>query len=169
MRISAFGKLISESVPAGSLISGENFGVPSSQRIVVVEDAAELQLDGHVVRLEAHPSNAEGAGGVALRRLMRAALRLRPDRIVLGEVRGSEAMELLTALNSGHDGSMSTVHASGPQQAIRRLQTLAMSGDASVPVDAIVRQLEDGIDVIIQLERTAEGLRRVVGVAEGPW
>ncbi len=143
--------------------------VSTGQRMVVVEDASELKLDGHVVRLEAHPANAEGAGGVSLRQLMRAALRLRPDRIVLGEVRGSEAVELLTALNSGHDGSMSTVHASGPRQAVRRLQTLAMAGDANLPERAIERQLEDGIDIVVQLERTADGRRRVVDVMEGPW
>lgn len=143
--------------------------IPSGQRTVVVEDASELRLAGHVVRLEAHPANAEGAGAVTLDRLMRSALRLRPDRIVLGEVRGPEALELLTAVNSGHDGSMSTVHANGPRQALRRLETLAMAADRSLSPEVIGRQLEDGIEVIVHLERMSDGRRRVAEIAERPW
>jgi pilus assembly protein CpaF len=143
--------------------------IPEAERTVVVEDAAELKLAGHVVRLEAHPPNAEGAGGVMLGELMRSALRLRPDRIVLGEVRGAEALELLTAFNSGHAGSMSTVHANDPRQALRRLQTLAMAADRSLSPDVVARQMEDGIDVVVQLARDEGGLRRVAEVAVAPW
>jgi pilus assembly protein CpaF len=143
--------------------------IPPAERIVVVEDAAELKLAGHVVRLEAHPPNAEGAGGVELGRLMRSALRLRPDRIVLGEVRGPEALDLLTAFNSGHAGSMSTVHANDPRQALRRLQTLAMAADRSLSPEVVARQMEEGIDVVVQLVRGAEGRRRITEVATRPW
>lgn len=143
--------------------------IPDGERTVVVEDAAELKLVGHVVRLESHPPNAEGAGGVRLDELMRSALRLRPDRIVLGEVRGGEALQLLTAFNSGHSGSMSTVHANDPRQALRRLQTLAMAADRSLSPDVVARQMEDGIDVVVQLARGGDGVRRVVEVAVAPW
>ena len=101
--------------------------IDPSERIVVVEDAAELSLPGHVIRLEAQPANAEGAGAVALADLVRSALRLRPDRLVVGEVRGDEALDLVNAMNTGHAGSMSTVHANSPEHALWRIETLALS------------------------------------------
>ncbi len=139
--------------------------IPSTERVVVVEDASELRLQGHVVRLEARPPNIEGGGEITVRQLLRSALRLRPDRIVLGEVRGAEAIELLTALNTGHSGSMSTVHANSPEEALWRLETLALSGSARPSEKAVRRQLSSAIDVIVQLERR-DGRRRVVAIEE---
>ncbi len=144
--------------------------IPPDERVVVVEDASELALRGHVVRLEANPPNAEGVGEVTLADLVRSALRLRPDRIVVGEVRGPEALDLVAALNTGHDGSMSTVHANSPEEALWRLETLALSGPRRVPAEAVRRQLRAGLDLIVQLRRR-DGQRRVVAietVGEGP-
>jgi pilus assembly protein CpaF len=139
--------------------------IPADQRVVTVEDAAELSFPGHVVRLEARPGNAEGAGAIPVRALLRSALRLRPDRIVLGEVRGPEALDLITALNTGHAGSMSTVHANSPEEALWRLETLALSGDERVGEEAVRRQLIAAIDLLIQLERRGSE-RRLKTVAE---
>lgn len=139
--------------------------IPASERVVTVEDAAELSLDGHVVRLEARPPNAEGAGEVTLQQLVRSALRLRPDRIIVGEVRGPEALDMIAALNTGHDGSMSTVHANSPDEALWRLETLALSGDSRVGELAVRRQLRTAVHVIVQVERR-DGQRRVVSIAE---
>lgn len=136
--------------------------VPPTERIVTVEDAAELDFPGHVVRLEARPPNAEGFGEITIRQLLRSALRLRPDRIVLGEVRGPEALDLVTALNTGHSGSMSTVHANTPEEALWRLETLALL-DGAASSEAIRRQLHASIDLVVQVERTSGG-RRVSSV-----
>jgi pilus assembly protein CpaF len=126
--------------------------IPAGERVVTIEDAAELMIPGHRVRLEAHPSNAEGVGEVTIRQLLRTALRLRPDRIVVGEVRGKEAMDLVWALNTGHRGSMSTIHANSPQEALWRLETLALSaGDTSEL--AVRRQLMAAVDLVVQMER----------------
>lgn len=132
--------------------------IPSHERVVTIEDAAELSLPGHVVRLEAHPPNADGHGGVSLRQLLRSALRLRPDRIVVGEVRGAEALDMVWALNTGHLGSLSTVHANSPSEALWRLETLALS-DGGVAADAVRRQIHAGIHLVVQVERSAEGRR----------
>lgn len=130
--------------------------IPQGERVVTIEDAAELSLPGHVVRLEARPPNSEGAGSITIRQLVRSALRLRPDRLVVGEVRGSEALDLVAALNTGHRGSMTTVHANSPQEAMWRLQTLALtSGVASET--AVTRQLRAAVDLVVQIERTPEG------------
>src|SRR5690606_35755560 len=115
--------------------------IPDHERVVTIEDAAELSLPGHVVRLEAHPPNSEGVGEITIRELLRSALRLRPDRIIVGEVRGPEALDLISALNTGHQGSMTTVHANSPEEALWRLETLALSAGV-VSETAIVRQLE---------------------------
>ena len=136
-----------------NVLSGE---IPSGERVVTIEDSAELQLAGHVVRLEARPANAEGAGEVTLQHLVRSALRLRPDRIILGEVRGPEALDLVSALNTGHQGSMSTVHANSPDEALWRIETLALSGDRRVAEEAVHRQLISAIDLIIQVARRGE-------------
>jgi pilus assembly protein CpaF len=122
------------------------------ERVVIIEDAAELSIPGHVVRLEAHPPNAEGRGEVTTRQLLRSALRLRPDRILVGEVRGPEAPDLITALNSGHRGSMTTVHANSPEEAPWRLETLALTAGV-VGERVINRQLAAAIDLVVQIER----------------
>lgn len=132
--------------------------IPASERVVTIEDAAELTLPGHVVRLEARPPNAEGVGQITIRSLLRSALRLRPDRIIVGEVRGPEALDLVSALNTGHKGSLTTVHANSPREALWRLETLALSaGDTSET--AVSRQLRAAIDTIVQIERTSQGRR----------
>lgn len=138
--------------------------VPQGERIVTIEDAAELKFAGHVVRLEARPANAEGQGRVTLADLVRTALRLRPDRIIVGEVRGSEALDMIAAMNTGHDGSLSTVHANGPDDALWRLETLALSGEG-VGELAVRRQLRSGVDLIVHLVRR-DGHRRVGAIAE---
>lgn len=127
--------------------------IDPSERVVVIEDAAELALPGHVVRLEAQPPNAEGAGAVTLSDLVRSALRLRPDRIVVGEVRGPEALDLVNAMNTGHPGSMSTIHANSPEHAIWRLETLALSGHRRVSELAVRRQIHDTITHAVQISR----------------
>ncbi len=137
--------------------------IPPSERVVTIEDAAELQIPGHRVRLEAHPANSEGAGELTVRQLLRSALRLRPDRIVVGEVRGPEALDLIWALNTGHRGSMSTVHANSPEEALWRIETLAISAGDTSPV-AVNRQLMAAVDLVVQLERTDVG-RRIVAIA----
>lgn len=137
--------------------------VPSAERIVTIEDAAELNFPGHVVRLEAHPANAEGFGEVAIRELLRSALRLRPDRIILGEVRGTEALDLIGALNTGHPGSMSTVHANSPEEAMWRLETLALLDGVASP-DAVRRQLYAAVDLVVQLIRRG-GHRTIESIA----
>lgn len=140
--------------------------IPANERVVVIEDASELQLEGHVVRLEARPPNSEGGGEITMARLLRSALRLRPDRIVVGEVRGPEALDLVSALNTGHDGSMATVHANSPQEARLRLETLALSGQSRLDPEVVRRQLESAIHVAVHLERDSEGRRRIASVEE---
>lgn len=143
--------------------------IPAGERVVVIEDASELAMAGHVVRLEARPANAEGAGEITLRHLLRSALRLRPDRIVVGEVRGPEALDLVNALNTGHAGSMATIHANAPEEALWRLETLALSGDSRVGEEAVRRQLRSSIHAVVQIERR-DGLRRVTGIHRvQPW
>lgn len=135
------------------------------ERVVTIEDVAELRLPGdHVVRLEARPGTADGVGRTDLRDLVRVALRLRPDRIVVGEVRGAEALDMIWALSTGHDGSCSTCHASDPADALRRLETMCMLGAISLPLDAIRTQIHAAIDVLIGVSRGANG-RRVVSAA----
>jgi pilus assembly protein CpaF len=137
--------------------------IDPSERIVVVEDAGELAMPGHVVRLEAQPANAEGAGEVTLADLVRSALRLRPDRLVVGEVRGDEALDLVNAMNTGHAGSMSTVHANSPEHALWRIETLALSGERRVSETAVRRQVRDTIRHAVQMSRR-RGRRRITHV-----
>lgn len=141
--------------------------VDPGERVVVVEDASELRLSGHVVRLEGRPPNSEGMGAITLRQLIVSALRLRPDRIVVGEVRGPEALDLVSALNTGHAGSMSTLHANSPAEALWRLETLALMGASNLPAQAIRAQIRSAIDVVIQVERDAQG-RRVAAIEDNP-
>jgi len=141
--------------------------VGEGERIVTIEDAAELKLrQPHVVRLEARPPNLEGQGEVTIRRLVRNALRMRPDRIIVGEVRGAEALDMLTALSTGHDGSLCTVHAGSPTEALRRVEVLALMSDVGLPHAAIREQIADAFDLVVCQARTADGVRRVVSVAE---
>ena len=134
------------------------------ERVVTIEDAAELNLPGHVVRLEGRPPNAEGAGEITIRMLLRSALRLRPDRIIVGEVRGSEALDLISALNTGHRGSLTTVHANSPKEAMLRLETLAMSA-GEVSQSTVSRQLHAAVDLVVQIDRL-EGHRSLVAIEE---
>jgi pilus assembly protein CpaF len=137
------------------------------ERVVTIEDAAELRLAlPHVVRLEARPPNLEGRGEVTIRRLVRNALRMRPDRLIVGEVRGAEALDLLVALGTGHAGSLCTIHAGSAAEALRRLETLALMAGVGLPVAAIREQIADAIDLVVRQERSPDGKRRVVEVAE---
>jgi pilus assembly protein CpaF len=141
--------------------------IPDDERIITIEDAAELRLQQpHVVRLEYRPPNIEGRGEIAIRDLVRNALRMRPDRIVIGEVRGGEALDLLMALNTGHEGALSTVHANSPEDALRRIETLALIAGVGLPHEAIREQLGRGVDLVIHLARLGDGSRRVVEVSE---
>jgi pilus assembly protein CpaF len=141
--------------------------IDPGERVITIEDAAELRLrQPHVVRLESRPANVEGRGRVTIRELLRGALRMRPDRIVIGEVRGAEALDLLMALNTGHEGALSTVHANSPEDALRRIETLALMADVGLPHEAIREQLGRGLDLVIHLARLSDGSRRVVEVAE---
>ena len=142
-------------------------GIPPGERIITVEDAAELRLaQEHVVRLEARPANAEGAGTVTIRSLVRAALRMRPDRIVVGECRGPEALDMLQAMNTGHEGSMSTCHANGPDDALRRLETMVLMGDVDIPLAAIREQLASALHLVVHVARADKGRRVIIEVAE---
>lgn len=137
------------------------------ERVVTIEDAAELRLQQpHVVRLEARPANLEGRGEVSIRALVRNALRMRPDRIVIGEVRGAEALDMLSALSSGHDGSMSTIHAGSPTEALRRLETLSLMAEVGLPHAAIQEQIAAAVHLVVCQSRTSDGSRRITGVAE---
>ena len=138
--------------------------IDPAERVVTIEDAAELSLPGHVVRLEARPANAEGAGAITIRSLLRSALRLRPDRIIVGEVRGSEALDLISALNTGHRGSLTTVHANSPDEALLRIETLALTAGDTSEV-AVSRQLRSAVDVVVQIERSG-GVRRLVAISD---
>jgi pilus assembly protein CpaF len=136
------------------------------ERVVTIEDAAELRLQQpHVVRLESRPAGVEGRGEVTIRDLLRNALRMRPDRIVIGEVRGQEALDLLTALNTGHDGALSTIHANSPRDAIARLETLALMAGVGLPHEAIAEQVRRGIDLLVHLQRMPDGSRKVTEIA----
>ena len=136
--------------------------IPDGERLITIEDAAELRLaKPHVIALEARPANVEGRGEVTVRDLVRNALRMRPDRIIVGEVRGGEALDMLQAMNTGHDGSLSTAHANGPRHALWRLETMAMMSDVDLPAAHIRNQVASAIDVIVHLARLRDG-RRVV-------
>jgi len=161
--------LVSGGTGAGktTLLNALGTCIPRHERVVTVEDAAELRLPGdHVVRLEARPANAEGVGEVRVRDLVRNALRMRPDRILVGEVRGPEALDMLQALNTGHEGSLSTCHANTPDDALRRLETMVLMGDVGLPLSAVQTQLESALDLVVQVARGADGARRIVAVAE---
>jgi pilus assembly protein CpaF len=141
--------------------------IPDDERIITVEDAAELQLrQRHVLRLEARPSNTEGKGAISIRDLVKNALRMRPDRIVVGEVRDGAALDMLQAMNTGHDGSLTTVHANTPRDSLARLETMVLMAGIALPVRAIRDQVASALDLIVQVARLKDGTRRVVAMTE---
>jgi pilus assembly protein CpaF len=141
--------------------------VPSNERIITIEDSAELQLkQEHVVRLETRPSNIEGKGQITQRDLVRNSLRMRPDRIIVGEVRGEEVMDMLQAMNTGHDGSLTTIHANSPRDALLRLETLVSLGGVDVPLESLRKFVASAINIIIQIARLADGSRKVISLQE---
>ena len=141
--------------------------LPSDERIVTIEDAAELQLhQDHVLRLEARPANIEGRGEVTIRDLVRNALRMRPDRIVVGEVRDGAALDMLQAMNTGHDGSLTTVHANSPRDSVARIETMVLMAGMDLPIRAIREQIASAVDLIIQQARLRDGTRRITHITE---
>ena len=141
--------------------------IPHDERIITIEDAVELQLQQeHVVRLESRPANIEGKGEITIRDLVKNSLRMRPDRIVIGECRGGEALDMLQAMNTGHDGSLSTIHANSPRDVISRLETLVLMAGMDLPLRAVREQISSAIDVVVQLTRLRDGTRRVTHITE---
>ncbi|MDO5318620.1 MAG: CpaF/VirB11 family protein, partial [bacterium] len=141
--------------------------IPENERIVTVEDAAELRLvQPHVVRLEARPPNIEGRGAVPIRDLVKNCLRMRPDRIIVGECRGGEALDMLQAMNTGHDGSLTTVHANSPRDVISRLETMVLMSGMELPSRAIREQIASAVDIVIHESRLSDGSRKVVAISE---
>jgi len=150
-----------------SLLNMLSSFIPSHERVVTVEDAAELQLNQeHVVRLETRPSNMEGSGAITIRDLVRNALRMRPDRIIVGETRDGAALDMLQAMNTGHDGSMTTTHANSPRECIGRLETLCMMSGMELPARAIREQISSAVNLIIQIQRLSDGSRKVTSITE---
>ena len=151
-----------------TLLNALSTAIPDGDRIVTIEDAAELRLNQrHVLRLEARPKNIEGEGEIPIRELVRNSLRMRPDRIIVGEVRGAEALDMLQAMNTGHDGSLSTVHANSPRDALARIETMVLMAGFDLPVRAIRQQVASALDLIVHLERLEDGSRRVTGDHRG--
>jgi pilus assembly protein CpaF len=141
--------------------------VPGDERIVTIEDAAELQLQqDHVITLESRPPNIEGTGEIRIRELVRNALRMRPDRIIVGEVRGPETLDMLQAMNTGHEGSLTTIHANSPRDALSRLETLVLTAGVDLPLRAIREQISSAFDLLVQIARLVDGSRRITHVTE---
>jgi pilus assembly protein CpaF len=150
-----------------TLLNALSTAIPESDRIITIEDAAELRLDQrHVLRLEARPKNIEGEGEIPIRELVRNSLRMRPDRIIVGEVRGSEALDMLQAMNTGHDGSLCTVHANSPRDALSRIETMVLMAGFDLPMRAIRQQVASALDLIVHLERLEDGSRKVTCITE---
>jgi pilus assembly protein CpaF len=150
-----------------TLLNALSTAIPDEERIVTIEDAAELRLNQtHVLRLESRPKDLAGENEIPIRALVRNSLRMRPDRIVVGEVRGAEALDMLQAMNTGHDGSLSTVHANSPRDALARVETMVLMAGYDLPVRAIREQVSSALDGIIHLERLEDGSRRVTSVTE---
>ena len=150
-----------------TLLNALSSAIPQNERIVTIEDAAELRLNQrHVLRLEARPVNLEGQGEVSIRELVRNSLRMRPDRIIIGEVRGAETLDMLQAMNTGHDGSLSTIHANTPRDALARVETMVLMAGYDLPVKAIRQQVASALDLIIHIERMQDGARRVTAITE---
>jgi pilus assembly protein CpaF len=150
-----------------TLLNALSTAIPDADRIVTIEDAAELRLNQrHVLRLEARPKNIEGEGEIPIRELVRNSLRMRPDRIIVGEVRGAEALDMLQAMNTGHDGSLSTVHANAPRDALARIETMVLMAGFELPIKAIRAQVASALDMIVHRERLEDGSRRVTSITE---
>jgi pilus assembly protein CpaF len=165
---SKFNIIVSGGTGTGktTLLNALSEFIPEGERIVTIEDSAELQLkQPHVISLESRPPNVEGKGEITIRDLVRNSLRMRPDRILVGEVRGAETLDMLQAMNTGHEGSVATLHANSTEDAIVRLSTLASMSDLNVPYDALRDQINSAIDVIVQLTRTVDGQRKIAEVA----
>ena len=166
---SRLNMLISGGTGSGktTLLNAVSQHIDSDERVITVEDAVELRLQQpHVVQMETRPPNIEGVGQVTQRELLRNALRMRPDRIIVGEVRGAEAFDMLQAMNTGHDGSMSTVHANSPRDALYRVENMVMMANLSLPLRAIRMQIASAVNLIVHIERMRDGIRRVQSVAE---
>jgi pilus assembly protein CpaF len=141
--------------------------IPDNQRIITIEDAAELHINkDHVITLESRSANAEGTGAVSIRELVRNTLRMRPDRIVVGECRGGEALDMLQAMNTGHDGSLTTIHANSPRDALARLETLVLMAGVELPARAIREQIASGINIVVQTARLPDGSRKITAITE---
>jgi pilus assembly protein CpaF len=150
-----------------TLLNALSSFIPADERVVTIEDAAELRLQQeHVVRLETRPPNSEGRGEVVARDLVKNALRMRPDRIIVGEVRGAETLDMLQAMNTGHEGSLTTVHANSPRDALARLETMILMAGTNLPNRAMREQITSALDVIIQPQRLSDGTRRIVSITE---
>ena len=164
--------LVSGGTGAGktSLLNSLSVAIPAGERIVTIEETAELRLaHPHVVRLEARPANAEGAGAVSVRDLVRAGLRLRPDRLIVGEVRGPEAFDMLQALNTGHAGSLGTIHANGTADALARLETLVLLAGTGLPPGAVRAQIGASVDAVVHVARRPGGSRSVTAIDRVHW
>src|SRR5881227_4092562 len=141
--------------------------IPHNQRVITIEDAAELQIDHpHVIALEHRPPNVEGKGELTIRQLLRNSLRMRPDRILVGEVRGAEALDMLQAMNTGHEGSLTTIHCNSPRDALSRLETMVLMSGYDLPLRAIRQQIASALDLIVHLDRFGDGTRRVTSITE---
>src|SRR5829696_5344827 len=150
-----------------TLLNALSSFIPAHERVLTIEDAAELRLQQeHVVRLETRPPNSEGRGEVLARDLVKNALRMRPDRIIVGEVRSSEALDMLQAMNTGHEGSLSTVHSNSPRDALARLETMILFAGTNLPNRAMREQISSALDLIIQVSRLADGTRKMVSITE---
>jgi pilus assembly protein CpaF len=150
-----------------TLLNVLSAAIPEHERVVTIEDAAELRLaQPHVVALEARPPNLEGKGEYSIRDLVKNALRMRPDRIVVGECRGGEAIDMLQAMNTGHEGSLTTTHANSPREAVSRIETLCLMAGLDLPVRAIRRQVASSVHLVLQQTRFSDGSRRVTSIAE---
>jgi pilus assembly protein CpaF len=150
-----------------TLLNAMSAYVPGDERIVTIEDAAELQLQQeHVITLESRPANIEGVGEIRIRELVRNSLRMRPDRIIVGEVRGAETVDMLQAMNTGHEGSLTTIHANSPRDALARLETLVLTAGVELPLRAIREQISSAFDLLVQITRLVDGSRRVTNITE---
>ena len=150
-----------------TLLNAMSAYVPGDERIVTIEDAAELQLQqDHVITLESRPANIEGTGEIRIRELLRNSLRMRPDRIIVGEVRGSETVDMLQAMNTGHEGSLTTIHANSPRDSLARLETLVLTAGVDLPLRAIREQISSAFDLLVQIQRLVDGSRRVTHITE---
>jgi pilus assembly protein CpaF len=166
---SRFNVIISGGTGSGktTMLNALSKMIDPGERVITIEDAAELRLQQpHWLPLETRPANLEGQGQISIRDLVVNALRMRPDRIILGEIRGSECFDMLAAMNTGHDGSMCTLHSNSPREALARMENMVMMSDIKVPKEAISKQIADSVDLIVQVKRLRDGSRRVTSITE---